>query len=169
MCVKQSLCVSFLLIGSADRDLGGFTPAFLWLLRDFYLELEEDGRQVEWKSLIRQLVYLFYLILYSFSILPKKQDKIGHAHICFCRLSSRTPQLGPHLWDQSEKGVERCACCGRLSWPCCCLFLQITPKDYLEQALLPTTGSGHGAEMKNKVRALVNFDGPSPLPPVWCL
>ena len=72
MCVKQSLFVSFLLIGSADRDLGGFTPAFLWLLRDFYLELEEDGRQVEWKLLISQLVYLFYLILYSFSILPLK-------------------------------------------------------------------------------------------------
>jgi hypothetical protein len=27
-------------------DLASFTPAFLWLLRDFYLRLEEDGRQV---------------------------------------------------------------------------------------------------------------------------
>jgi hypothetical protein len=27
-------------------DLAPFTPSFLWLLRDFYLRLEEDGRQV---------------------------------------------------------------------------------------------------------------------------
>jgi len=29
-----------------DAELASFTPAFLWLLRDFYLRLEEDGRQV---------------------------------------------------------------------------------------------------------------------------
>ncbi|CAD7703213.1 unnamed protein product [Ostreobium quekettii] len=58
---------------SSDRDIGGFTPAFLWLLRDFYLDLEEDGRK-------------------------------------------------------------------------------ISPKDYLEQALLPATGSGPAVEMKNKIR-----------------
>lgn len=28
------------------QQLATFTPAFLWLLRDFYLRLEEDGRQV---------------------------------------------------------------------------------------------------------------------------
>lgn len=27
-------------------ELASFTPKFLWLLRDFYLRLEEDGRQV---------------------------------------------------------------------------------------------------------------------------
>lgn len=27
-------------------ELGGFTPSFLWLLRDFYLQLEEDGRRI---------------------------------------------------------------------------------------------------------------------------
>ena len=34
--------------GSNDQpgELADFTPAFLWLLRDFYLRLEEDGRQV---------------------------------------------------------------------------------------------------------------------------
>ncbi|KAL4431144.1 hypothetical protein ABPG75_006400 [Micractinium tetrahymenae] len=34
--------------GSTDdsAELASFTPAFLWLLRDFYLRLEEDGRQV---------------------------------------------------------------------------------------------------------------------------
>ncbi|GAB4817604.1 hypothetical protein N2152v2_004650 [Parachlorella kessleri] len=35
--------------GSSDSDaseLASFTPSFLWLLRDFYLRLEEDGRQV---------------------------------------------------------------------------------------------------------------------------
>ncbi len=31
--------------GEAD-ELSQFTPAFLWLLRDFYLALEEDGRAV---------------------------------------------------------------------------------------------------------------------------
>lgn len=29
-----------------DASLGEFTPAFLWLLRDFYLKLEEDGHKV---------------------------------------------------------------------------------------------------------------------------
>ncbi len=28
-----------------ENELANFTPAFLWLLRDFYLTLEEDGRQ----------------------------------------------------------------------------------------------------------------------------
>eukprot|EP00887_Chlorella_sp_A99_P005605 scaffold1.g5605.t1 len=33
--------------GAADEsELASFTPAFLWLLRDFYLRLEEDGRAV---------------------------------------------------------------------------------------------------------------------------
>jgi hypothetical protein len=29
-----------------ERELGEFTPSFLWLLRDFYFDLEEDGRKV---------------------------------------------------------------------------------------------------------------------------
>jgi hypothetical protein len=29
-----------------DTELAAFTPAFLWLLRDFYLRLEEDGHAV---------------------------------------------------------------------------------------------------------------------------
>ena len=33
--------------GEADaHELSNFTPSFLWLLRDFYLTLEEDGRTV---------------------------------------------------------------------------------------------------------------------------
>ena len=32
--------------GEGEAELSDFTPAFLWLLRDFYLTLEEDGRQV---------------------------------------------------------------------------------------------------------------------------
>ena len=31
---------------SDASELASFTPSFLWLLRDFYLRLEEDGRQV---------------------------------------------------------------------------------------------------------------------------
>lgn len=37
-------------IGAVPEDaseLSTFTPTFLWLLRDFYLDLEEDGRKVE--------------------------------------------------------------------------------------------------------------------------
>lgn len=33
--------------GEGEAELADFTPSFLWLLRDFYLTLEEDGRQVE--------------------------------------------------------------------------------------------------------------------------
>lgn len=32
--------------GDSEDELSGFTPSFLWLLRDFYLSLEEDGRKV---------------------------------------------------------------------------------------------------------------------------
>lgn len=34
--------------GAADgvTELGSFTPAFLWLLRDFYFDMHEEGRQV---------------------------------------------------------------------------------------------------------------------------
>lgn len=32
--------------GETEAELAEFTPAFLWLLRDFYLTLEEDGQQV---------------------------------------------------------------------------------------------------------------------------
>ena len=31
--------------GEGEAELADFTPSFLWLLRDFYLTLEEDGRQ----------------------------------------------------------------------------------------------------------------------------
>ncbi len=30
---------------SSRAELAAFTPAFLWLLRDFYLSLEEDGHE----------------------------------------------------------------------------------------------------------------------------
>ena len=32
--------------GESAQELAQFTPSFLWLLRDFYLRLEEDGRAV---------------------------------------------------------------------------------------------------------------------------
>ncbi len=35
--------------GDDDTELASFTPAFLWLLRDFYLRLEEEGRKVSWR------------------------------------------------------------------------------------------------------------------------
>ena len=31
---------------AGNERLGDFTPAFLWLLRDFYLKLEEEGVKV---------------------------------------------------------------------------------------------------------------------------
>ena len=35
---------------SSESELAQFTPSFLWLLRDFYLELVEDGRSVSPKE-----------------------------------------------------------------------------------------------------------------------
>lgn len=37
-----------MLVVAADDayELRSFTPSFLWLLRDFYLDLEEDGHKV---------------------------------------------------------------------------------------------------------------------------
>lgn len=32
--------------GASERELGEFSPAFLWLLRDFYLNLSEGGREI---------------------------------------------------------------------------------------------------------------------------
>ena len=50
----RALCVAFHIAeevrvctaGDSEHELSGFTPSFLWLLRDFYLSLEEDGRKV---------------------------------------------------------------------------------------------------------------------------
>ena len=39
---QMSGCVE----NSSEADLSSFTPAFLWLLRDFYLSLEEEGEAV---------------------------------------------------------------------------------------------------------------------------
>ena len=47
--ISQGLEILSLTDGSAgegEAELADFTPAFLWLLRDFYLQLEEEGRQV---------------------------------------------------------------------------------------------------------------------------
>lgn len=41
----MSYCLVWLTAGN-NEQLGEFSPTFLWLLRDFYLKLEEDGRQV---------------------------------------------------------------------------------------------------------------------------
>ena len=35
---------------SEAAELSNFTPSFLWLLRDFYLTLEEEGRTVGGRS-----------------------------------------------------------------------------------------------------------------------
>lgn len=49
MCVRfvvAAVTVESDVAGEGDEnELANFTPAFLWLLRDFYLTLEEDGRQ----------------------------------------------------------------------------------------------------------------------------
>eukprot|EP00658_Telonema_sp_P-2_P081809 TRINITY_DN8486_c0_g2_i4.p1 TRINITY_DN8486_c0_g2~~TRINITY_DN8486_c0_g2_i4.p1 ORF type:complete len:394 (+),score=122.08 TRINITY_DN8486_c0_g2_i4:102-1283(+) len=37
-------------IDATKEDLGKFSPSFIWLLRDFYLDLEEDGREVTPRS-----------------------------------------------------------------------------------------------------------------------
>ncbi|GAX73400.1 hypothetical protein CEUSTIGMA_g853.t1 [Chlamydomonas eustigma] len=62
--------------GGGNERLGDFTPSFLWLLRDFYLKLEDEG-------------------------------------------------------------------------------VKVTPKDYLETALLPVSGSGASVQAKNGIRASI--------------
>ncbi len=32
------------------EDLGAFTPSFLWLLRDFYFDMTDEGRKVWGRS-----------------------------------------------------------------------------------------------------------------------
>lgn len=50
MLTCTELVSSWLCFPQSDaRELSSFTPSFLWLLRDFYLRLEdEQGRQVRW-------------------------------------------------------------------------------------------------------------------------
>jgi hypothetical protein len=43
--VVQLMSCNRLLAGDLD-SLSEFAPSFLWLLRDFYLKLEEDGHKV---------------------------------------------------------------------------------------------------------------------------
>lgn len=44
-----------------DESLGEFAPKFLWLLRDFYLKLEEEGhkvRRARWRGALVDTVSL---------------------------------------------------------------------------------------------------------------
>ncbi|GFH07956.1 GBP-domain-containing protein, partial [Haematococcus lacustris] len=40
-----------------DASLGEFTPSFLWLLRDFYLKLEEDGHKISAKEYLETALH----------------------------------------------------------------------------------------------------------------
>ena len=42
LCSRPCPC-SLHCLPPGNERLGDFTPAFLWLLRDFYLKLEEEG------------------------------------------------------------------------------------------------------------------------------
>ena len=42
---KASIMI-YILCSAGAEQLAEFTPSFLWLLRDFYLSLEEDGHKV---------------------------------------------------------------------------------------------------------------------------
>ena len=45
-CPLLPACLPAYLPPPEDGRLGEYSPTFLWLLRDFYLKLEEDGRKV---------------------------------------------------------------------------------------------------------------------------
>lgn len=40
-----------------ENDLAGFNPSFLWLLRDFYLRLEEDGRRISARDYLETALF----------------------------------------------------------------------------------------------------------------
>ena len=43
---ERACCFAIVSGESEAAELSNFTPSFLWLLRDFYLTLEEEGRTV---------------------------------------------------------------------------------------------------------------------------
>jgi hypothetical protein len=61
----QAICKSSMLAeNSNEADLASFTPSFLWLLRDFYLSLEEEGESVCVLTASHQEVALIHICLH---------------------------------------------------------------------------------------------------------
>lgn len=108
-----------------DASLGEFTPAFLWLLRDFYLKLEEEGHKVG-------LGPLLVLLLDSAVVKAASQRRPSGGHTTF----SQPLLLLSHCRANSSD-------------------LQISAKDYLETALHPVDGDGPSVKAKNDIRASI--------------
>ncbi|KAK9868501.1 hypothetical protein WJX84_006010 [Apatococcus fuscideae] len=101
-----------------DAELARFTPSFLWLLRDFYLTLEEDGRKltpreyleqalkavegtgrsVQQKNQIRTSIKSLFPKRDCFSLVRPMEDELQLAHLETVATSSLRPQF--------QKGME---------------------------------------------------------------
>lgn len=93
----------------SDQDaseLASFTPSFLWLLRDFYLRLEEDGRQVTPRDYLETA--LQPLPGSGRAVEAKNQVRgVALAAGVVCCLLQAVPQCG--CW---KAGVASAAACG---------------------------------------------------------
>lgn len=63
---------------SSRAELAAFTPAFLWLLRDFYLSLEEEGREARPLTLSA-----------TDCTGPPAPIPVHRLHICVCKATHR--------------------------------------------------------------------------------
>ena len=181
-----------------DAELARFTPSFLWLLRDFYLTLEEDGRKVSstW------IVGLMRLLDCGMRPDPCRE---GTGVPCIFKkfYKSRFQRwriFGPCkcpdaiLKDFASEGILPTAkiyqmlqgpvdCESIHSSRSCCAYptrstdnkqycpsaeggvgMQLTPREYLEQALKAVEGSGRSVQQKNQVSTPC---GPGTALPAW--
>lgn len=146
---RMSYCWCLLLLAWADdaTELSGFTPAFLWLLRDFYLDLEEDGRKVQNTNAA------------SWMQPPACSSHMLSIHLSHCTSgASRMPAASSSIHQSpGSKAAASTSPHAFGVWPCSYPVLnqhhclQVSPREYLETALSPAAGSGAGVEAKNQV------------------
>ena len=61
---------SVLAENSNEADLASFTPSFLWLLRDFFLSLEEEGESVCVQAASHQQATVIRICIHVTCVLP---------------------------------------------------------------------------------------------------
>jgi hypothetical protein len=75
---------------AGDLDsLSEFAPSFLWLLRDFYLKLEEDGKKVSPQGLTQLFKLAIQCVLIFCTLTSRTRKGLGMSHAfasCLLRL-----------------------------------------------------------------------------------
>jgi hypothetical protein len=83
-----------------------FAPSFLWLLRDFYLDLSDEGRPITPREYLEAALRLAPGA--GPAVASKNQARAAHTH---AHISSRTPRTHAHASTLADARVVVCVVC----------------------------------------------------------